>query len=168
MEIWERPRKSGSMNVCMCVLAERMCALLPRIHSQHHRSEPSFPHSNASEKTGPPCWLWRALTGAHLHCSSAVLNAAHHVQRYWHPPAFSVSLPPSSAVEQPLPLPAHYSEGLKKAAGGVKIAARLHCLVWELPACLPQHLNTNKIPHHHHHDDQAAAASSALHLKPWW
>lgn len=36
-----------------------------------------------------------------------------------------------------------------------------------LPACLPQHLNTNKIPHHHHHDDQAAAASSVLHLKPW-
>lgn len=160
-----------SMNVCMCVLAERMCALLPLIHSQQHRSEPSFPHSNASEKTGPPCWLWSALTGAHLHRSSAVLNAAHHVQRYWHPPAFSVSLPPSLLSSGAAPAAAcSLFRGSKKSSRRSKNSSapalpRLGAAC--LPACLLQHLNTNKIPHHHHHDDQAAAASSALHLKPW-
>lgn len=64
-------------------------------------SSPTPPHFNTSEKTGPSCRLWGALTGARLRCSSAVLSAAQHVLRYWHPPAFSVSLPPSSAVEQP-------------------------------------------------------------------
>lgn len=52
------------------------------------------------------------------------------------PPAFSVSLPPSLfSSGAALPLPAHYFEGLKKAAGGVKIAApALPCLG---AACLP-------------------------------
>lgn len=104
-----------------------------------------------------------------------VLNAADHVQRYWHPPALSVppSLPPSSAVEQPLLLlPAHYSEGLKKAAGGVKIAARQLCLVWELPACRSTWIPTSppQYPpphlHHNHQDDGAAATSSAPPPKP--
>lgn len=161
-----------SMNVCMCVLAGGICAPLPLIHSQQHSSEPSFPHSYASEKTGPPCWLWSALTGARLHRSSAALSAAHHVQRYWHPPAFSVSLPPS------LPL-SLLSSGAAPAAAcslfrGSKKSSRRskNSSAPALPrlgaACLPQHLNTNKIPHHHHnhHDDQAAAASSALHLNP--
>lgn len=50
-------------------------------------------------------------------------------------------LPPSLAVEQPLLLPAHYSEGLKKAAGGVKIARpalpRLEAACW--PAAAPEY-----------------------------
>lgn len=93
------------------------------------------PHFNTSEKTGPSCRLWCALTGARLHCSSAVLSAAQHVLRYWHPPSL-FRLPPSLfSSGAALPLPAHYFEGLKKAAGGVKIAApALPCLG---AACLP-------------------------------
>lgn len=116
---------------CVCTTASHS-ALNPVPPSV---SSPTPPHFNTSEKTGPSCRLWCALTGARLHCSSAVLSAAQHVLRYWHPPSL-FRLPPSLfSSGAALPLPAHYFEGLKKAAGGVKIAApALPCLG---AACLP-------------------------------
>lgn len=67
---------------CVCTTASHS-ALNPVPPSV---SSPTPPHFNTSEKTGPSCRLWCALTGARLHCSSAVLSAAQHVLRYWHPP----------------------------------------------------------------------------------